>query len=91
MGSSRKNPRNRPRTQMDVDKAFDKGMIVGSKSALTVMLYVMHDKLGASEEELRRFSGEFNDVIDSMARGYITKADLSVVLKEEYGTVLRME
>lgn len=76
---------------MDVDKAFDKGMIAGSKSALTVMLYVMHDKLGASEEELRRFSEEFNDVIDSMARGYITEADLSVVLKEEYGTVLKLE
>ena len=88
--SKKKSPRSIPRTQQDVDRAFGKGMLAGSKGALTIMLYVMRDKFGADDKQLREFSDAFNYVADSMAKGYVKETDLATVVKEEYGTVLRL-
>ena len=84
------NPRRIPRTQQDVDRAFDKGLLAGSVGALTIMLYVLKDKFDAEDEQLKEFSDAFDYVSDSMAKEYITQADLAQVIKEEYHTVLRM-
>ena len=84
------NPRRVPRSQFDVDKAYDRGLTDGTVCGLTVMLYVMKDKFGADDDQLKQFSDAFNYVIDSMARGYITQADLKCVVREEYGTVLEV-
>lgn len=90
MSGKKKSPRSIPRTQQDVDRAFDKGMLAGSVGALTIMLYVLKDKFGAEDEQLKEFSEAFDYVSDSMAKGYITQADLAQVIKEEYHTVLRL-
>ncbi len=87
--SKRVNPKRQPRTQADVDKAFSEGMAVGSRSALTIMLYTLHDKFKAGDAELKEFADAFNYTLDSMNRGYITERDLEVVLKEEYGTEIK--
>ena len=84
------NPKRIPRTEADCRKAYDKGLLDGSVGALTIMLYVMKDKYGYSEDQLHKFADQFNYVADSMAQGYVTKADLMQVVKEEYGTVLRL-
>lgn len=86
----KKSPKSIPRTQADVDKAFDKGMMAGSVGALTIMLYVLKDKFQADDAQLKEFSEAFDYVADSMAKGYITQADLKTVIKEEYHTVLRL-
>lgn len=84
------NPRKIPRTQQDVNRAYDRGLQDGSVGALTIMLYVLKDKFNYTEEQLHAFSDAFNYTADSMAQGYITQADLKTVVKEEYGTVLRL-
>ena len=91
MAKVRVNPKRIPRTQADVDKAYDKGLTDGMICGLTVMLYVLHDKFGATDEQLKEFSDAFNYVIDSMQRGYVTETDLRVVVKEEYGTIIKVE
>jgi hypothetical protein len=85
------NPRKIPRTQADVDKAYDKGLMDGTVCGLTVMLYVLKDKFEAEDEQLQEFSDAFNYTIDSMAKGYITQADLKNVVKQEYGTVIELK
>ena len=86
----KKSPKSIPRTQQDVDRAYDKGLLDGSVGALTIMLYVLKDKFDAEDEQLQEFSDAFNNTADGMAKGYITQADLKTVIKEEYHTVLRM-
>ena len=84
------NPKRIPRTEADCRKAYDKGLLDGSVGALTIMLYVLKDKFNADDTQLHEFADAFNYVADSMAQGYVTKADLMQVVKEEYGTVLRL-
>ena len=85
------NPRRVPRTQADVEKAYDKGLTDGTVCGLTVMLYVLKDKFCAEDDQLQAFSDAFNYVIDSMAKGYITQSDLKCVVKEEYGTTIELK
>lgn len=54
------------------------------------MLYVLKDKFSADDEQLKAFSDAFNYTADSIARDYIKPSDLRTVIKEEYGTVLRI-
>ena len=85
------NPRRIPKTQHDVDKAYERGMEAGSKGALTIMLYVMQDKFGADEEKLKEFADAFNYMLDSIAKGYVKESDFESVLKVEYGTIVKVE
>lgn len=84
------NPRNIPRSQADVDKAYERGYADAEKkwqtSSLILVLYTLLDKFGANDEELKQFSDAFNYVLDSLNRGYIKDSDLQAVIKEEYGT-----
>lgn len=89
--SGKPNPRRIPRTQADVDKAYDKGLTDGTICGLTVMLYVLKDKFGAEDEQLLEFCQAFNRTIDAMNDGYVTEADLKTVVKEEYGTVIKVK
>ena len=82
------NPRRIPRTQADVDRAHELGRTEGINGALIIMLYAMHDKLGAGDDELKQFADAFSYTVDSIERGYITEADLRKVVREEYGTVI---
>lgn len=85
------NPRRKPRTQADVDRAYDKGMSDGSICALTVMLYCLKDKFGATDDQLNEFSKAFNRTIEAMNEGYVTESDLKTVIREEYGTVIKIQ
>jgi hypothetical protein len=95
MGSKVKNkktnPKRIPRTEADVEKAWERGRQDGARSALTIMLYTLRDKFGIDDAGLQDFAEAFNYTLDSMNRGYVTEKDLEVVLKEEYGTTLRIE
>ena len=84
------NPRKVPRSQADVDKAYQRGQDDGTRGALTIMLYTLQDKFGADEEQLREFSKAFNYTLDSMMKGYIKEKDLVAVLKDEYGTTVEV-
>ena len=79
------NPRKIPRTQADVDKAFERGREAGAKSAIIIMMYALKDKHGASDEELEEFFRSITYTVESINQGYITEADLKTVIREDYG------
>ena len=78
------NPRRVPKTQADVDKAYERGRTDGAKSSIIIMMYAMKDKFGASDEELTQFFEAMTYIVDSINKGYITEKDLQTVIKEDY-------
>lgn len=78
------NPRRIPRTQADVDKAMDEGRKFGVEFAINVVLYVLKDKHAGTDEEIMQLRDEFMDVVDSVARKYLSYADIKRCLKSEY-------
>ena len=85
------NPRSFPRTQQDVDRAFDKGKMIGTELCLTLVLFTLQDRFGAGDEELTQFSDAFHYTLDSLNKGYITEADIRQALKAEYGTTVEVK
>lgn len=84
------NPRNRPATQADVDRAREWGQSFGVEFALNVVLYVLKDKHDARDEDIRQFRDEFMYVIDSVGRKYLTYSDIVRTLKTEYDLSIRL-
>lgn len=76
------NPRRIPRTQRDVDAAFDRGIAEGLNRGIELMLYVLIDKHDAPMEDVQQLSGELNHAAECVAGGYITWADIRKILKE---------
>lgn len=91
MAKVRVNPKRIPRTQADVDKAYQRGMDAGTELCLTLVLYTLQDKFGADDQQLAEFSDAFHYTLDSIDKGYITEGDIRSVLKEEYGTTILVE
>ena len=85
---SKTNPRRIPRTQADVDRAYERGKEEGVNGALILFLYTMMDKFGAGDEELKQFANAFSYTVDSIERGFITEADLRKVVRDEYHTTI---
>ena len=87
-----KSPRSIPRTQQDVDRAYEhgynKGFSDGIVGSLAIMLYTLKDKFGATDDQLQEFADAYNYTYDSINKDYISVSDLSSVLKREYGTTL---
>lgn len=81
--SGKTNPRRIPRTEADCRAAYLRGQEAGTRGTLTLVLYTLKE-FGANDDEMSEFAAKFNDVLDSLRRGYITEADLKNVLKEEY-------
>ena len=78
------NPRKIPRTQADVEKAYRRGQADGTKAAMTILLYVLKDKFGSSDEDITQLVEAFRSTIESIAGGYVSEADLRRVVKDEY-------
>ena len=81
------NPRRIPRTQQDVNAAYDAGIAEGLNRGIELMLYVLIDKHGAPKEDIQQLGEEINYVADSIAKGYIKCEDIRRTLEEEYGFV----
>lgn len=78
------NPRNIPRTQADVDKAYERGKTDGAKSSIIIMMYALKDKLGATDEQLAEFFNAITYTVESINLGYVKEKDLQSVIKEDY-------
>lgn len=85
------NPRKIPRSQVDVDRAYERGKSEGINGALTIFLYTLMDKFGADDAQLRDFADAFSYTVDSIEKGYITESDLRKVVKDEYHTVIYLK
>lgn len=82
--SKKMNPRRRPATQADVNRARDQAVADAVHLCMAVFFTVLLDKEQADKEILHRVWDEVNDLSDSINKGYVTEADLKRVLREEY-------
>ena len=76
------NPRRIPRTQRDVDAAYDAGITEGLNRGIELMLYVLIDKHDAPMEDVQQLARELNHAAECVAEGYITWPDIRQMLKE---------
>jgi hypothetical protein len=89
MSSGRKvNPRKRPATQVDVERAKREAQDEAVRYAFAIFFTVLWDKELADMEAMQRVWSEVNDLSDSVASGYVSVSDLLNTLKEEYGVIL---
>ena len=63
------NPRRRPATQADVQRAKQKGQEEAIKLAWSILFTVLRDKEGYDLEDLQRVWKEVDDLSDSIAKG----------------------
>lgn len=84
------NPRRRPATWADVEHAAAKATEEAMTRTMQMMLYVFVDKHNATHEELHQLADEFNYVVDSIRRKYLSWADIEQVLGEEYDVQLNL-
>lgn len=54
---NRVNPRRVPRTQKDVDAAYDRGVTEGLHRGIELMLYVLIDKRSAPMDDVQQLAG----------------------------------
>ena len=78
------NPRRRPATQADVERARDDAVRETVRFCMVVFFTVLLDKFAASKEDLQRVWDEVNDLSDSVKKKYVSLKDLKTVLVEEY-------
>ena len=79
---NRVNPRRVPRTQKDVDAAYDQGITEGLHRGIELMLYVLIDKHAAPMDDVQQLARELNHAAGCVAEGYVTWADIRRMLKE---------
>ena len=82
--SKKINPRRKPATQADVDRAKRQAADEAMSKILYLILYVLIDKHDAPKEDLLRFAAEINYAADSIAKGYVTWKDIERVVRVEY-------
>ena len=80
----RVNPRRRPATFEDVERAREKGRQEGITAAMAIFFNVLCDKENADKEIMRRVWAEVNGLSESIAMGLIKVPDIKNMLREEY-------
>ena len=78
------NPRKIPRTQADVDRAWNDGVLVGVGNATAIFLMVMADKFDFGEQMIPLW-GEINKLSEAVLERRVSVADLKHTLLDEYG------
>lgn len=84
MSKGKINPRRRPATLADVERAKREAADDAMTRILQMVLFVLLDKHGATHEELGRLSEEINYLADSIVSGYVSWRDIEKALGEEY-------
>jgi len=82
------NPRRRPATQADVERARDDAVTETVRFCMTIFFTVLLDKFAASKDDLQRVWNEVNSLSDSVKQKYVSVADLKTVLEDEYDIYL---
>lgn len=83
MSKKSPNPNKIPRTQADVDRAYQRGVLDGSNNAAVIMMSALLDKFNAADwmvDIWNAFSAKSRAVLDHD----VTISDLRCVLREEY-------
>lgn len=82
------NPRRRPATFADVERAKKEASESAVRTCWAIFFTVLYDKEHAQLEDVQRVWNEINELSKSVSGGYVSVSDLCNVLKEEYGVNL---
>ena len=85
------NPKRVPKTQADVDRAYQQGADFGLEFCLTIVLLTLKDKHDATDEEISRFRREFMDMIESYNAGNFRFREAREALLDDYGIHVNLE
>jgi len=78
------NPRNKPASQEDVKRAWNKGVNDGVTEAMSILLTVLVDKFNGAEY-IRDVWREVQKLSEEVGEKRVSTTDLRLVLLEEYG------
>lgn len=79
------NPRRRPATMADVERAKDEATASVCRVTLAIFFTALLDKEGMDAAQLQRIWREVEALSGSVRDGYVFAPDLIRVLREEYG------
>ena len=85
MSKGKTPPRRLPCSQADVKRAEIKGRDDGIELTLTVMLYVLAEKFGFSDEQIHKANQHFRTNTSAILDGSIKFSEMKAVLWEDYG------
>lgn len=78
------NPKRIPRTQEDVDRAWEKGVLDGVSNACAMFLTVLLDKFNGADHIVAVWD-EINKLSEEVKERRVSVADLRRVLLDEHG------
>lgn len=84
------NPRHKPATQADVNKAKNAATNEAIRITLAIILTCLRDKEGWGKVRIKRLWDEVENLSDSIRKGYVSLNDLLQVLEED-GYELRLK
>lgn len=87
--NKRTNPRRRPATLADVNKAKAQAIDEAINLVWSIFFMVLNDKEGYTVEDMKRVWKHCEDLSDGIAQGYVTVRDLRETLHEENGMVIK--
>lgn len=88
MAKKKTNPRRRPASMADVERAKDKARTETVRTSWSVFFTVLRDNEGMSNEDLGRIFAEVEALSDSVIRGYCSISDLRDTLRREAGILI---
>ena len=83
--SGKVNPRRRPATMEDVNRAVEQATNDALAASAAIFLTVLCDKESADAEIIQRVWQEMQELSQSIIDGYVSVADLKDTLRKEYG------
>ena len=78
------NPRRRPATMADVNRAVEQATNDALTASAAIFLTVLCDKKGADAEIIQRVWQEMQELSQSIIDGYVSVSDLRDTLRKEY-------
>ena len=83
--SGKVNPRRRPATMADVNRAVEQATNDALAASAAIFLTILCDKEGADAETIQRVWREMQELSQSIIDGYVSVSDLKDTLRKEYG------
>ena len=87
--SGKVNPRRRPATQADVNRAAQRATNDALAASAAIFLTVLCDKENADAEVIQRVWQEMQELSQSIIDGYVSVSDLKDTLSNEYGVDIK--
>lgn len=89
MGKKKVNPRSRPATQADVNKAEKRAVKFATRTAYAILFTALRDKEGWGTVRLKRLWDRVNEISEGIIAGYVDVNDLITALRDEAGIELK--